>query len=56
MNESTSSRRSLPHQLNYLTEPSPFPNDPYSPFTYSNIMRNKNITGSTMFDDKISCN
>jgi hypothetical protein len=40
---------------NYMTEPSPHPTDPYSPYTFNNLMKNKNITTSNMFDDKSSC-
>ena len=55
MFDSQSSRMSNPKKLsNFLTEPSPHPNDSYSPFSLTNIMKNKNITGSNMFEDKIS--
>lgn len=57
MFESGSSQFSLPkRQPDYLTGPSPNPNDPFSPFTLSNLMKNKNITANNMFEDKISCN
>ena len=36
----------------YFTQPSPLAGDAPSPFDLNNLMRNKNITGSNMFDDK----
>ena len=57
MYESGSSHLSFfKRQADYLIGPSPTPNDPYSPFTLSNLMKNKNITANNMFEDKISCN
>ena len=42
-------------KLSYLTEASPFPYDADHPHSFGSMMKANNITGSNMFQDKISC-